>query len=146
MPVDKGDGVQKILDNIYKKSCRPKLIQPTFVIDYPTDYLPLAKRKEEGGNLVDAFQLVIAGIEVGKAFSELNDPLDQAERFKNQEEQRKAGDKEAQTRDDAFLEAMEYGMPPAGGVGIGIERLVLLFTNTHNVREVILFPTLRPKG
>ncbi|MEK7152062.1 MAG: lysine--tRNA ligase [Patescibacteria group bacterium] len=146
VPVDKGDGVQKILDNIYKKSCRPKLIQPTFVIDYPTDYLPLAKRKEEGGNLVDAFQLVIAGIEVGKAFSELNDPLDQAERFKNQEEQRKAGDKEAQTRDDAFLEAMEYGMPPAGGVGIGIERLVLLFTNTHNVREVILFPTLRPKG
>jgi len=146
VPMEKGDGAQKILDNIFKKACRPKIIQPTFVVDYPADYLPLAKRKEAGGDLVDAFQLVIAGIEVGKAFSELNDPLDQAERFKRQEEQKSAGDKEAQTRDEAFLEALEHGLPPAGGVGIGIERLVMLLTDAHNIREVILFPTLRPKS
>lgn len=141
------DPSEKIMDNIYKKLCRPKLIQPTFITDYPEHSLPLAKRK--GGTssgLVDAFQLVVGGIELVKAFSELNDPIDQAARFKMQEENRKAGDHEAQTSDAAFLEAMEYGMPPSGGVGIGIDRLAMLLTDTKNIREVILFPILRPKS
>lgn len=143
---DAGDGIQKILDNIYKKTCRPKLIQPTFVIDYPADYLPLAKRTEKNPNLVDAFQLVIGNVEIVKAFSELNDPIDQKGRFDEQEKNKAQGDKEAQTNDSEFVEALEYGMPPAGGVGIGIDRLVMLFTNSHNIREVILFPTLKPKS
>lgn len=140
------DSREKIMDNIYKKLCRPKLVQPTFIIDYPEHYLPLAKRKQGSPWLVDAFQLVAGGIELAKAFSELNDPIDQRGRFKKQEEDRKAGDQEAQTGDEAFLEAMEYGMPPSGGVGIGIDRLVMLLTDTKNIREVILFPTLRPKS
>lgn len=143
--VEKGAPREKILDDIYKKTCRPKLVQPTFIIDYPVNYLPLAKRSENDSTLVDAFQLVIGGIEAVKAFSELNDPIDQAQRFETQDERRKAGDREAQTSDQEFLEAMEYGMPPAGGVGIGIERLMLFFSGQHNIREVILFPTLRPR-
>src|SRR3989304_2904023 len=140
-----GDSFQTILDNIYKKSCRPKIIQPTFVIDYPADQLPLAKRKENNQNIVDAFQLIIGGVELVKAFSELNDPIDQRERFMTQEKVRQEGEKEAQRLDEEFLEALEYGMPPAGGVGIGIDRVTMLLTNTHNIREVIFFPTLRTK-
>jgi lysyl-tRNA synthetase class 2 len=140
IPVERGDGIPKIMDNIYKKYCRPKLIQPTFIIDYPADMLPLAKRKSDNPELVDAFQLVIGGTEMVKAFSELNDPLDQRERFEAQEKNKKMGDGEAQRLDEDFLEAMEYGMPPAAGVGIGIDRLVMLLTNTHNIRDVILFP------
>lgn len=143
--VGKGDSREKILDNIYKKTCRPKLIQPTFVEDYPVDYLPLAKRLADKPEVVDAFQLVVAGIELVKAFSELNDPLDQRERFASQEKMRQAGDEEAQLKDEAFLEALEYGMPPAGGVGIGIDRLVMLLTDTSNIKEVIFFPTMRRK-
>ncbi len=140
-----GDPVQKIIDNIYKKTCRPKIIQPTFIVDYPADYLPLAKKKDDNQALVDVFQLVVAGIEVVKAFSELNDPIDQRARFEKQEENKKQGDTEAQSTDEEFIEAMEYGMPPAGGVGVGIDRLVMLLTNTKNIKEVILFPTMRHK-
>ena len=144
--VDSGDGLDKILDNIYKKTCRPKLIQPTFIIDYPVNYLPLAKKKIGDETVVDAFQLVIGGTELVKAFSELNDPLDQRARFENQEKKKTEGDAEAQPLDEDFLEAMEYGIPPAGGVGIGIDRLTMLFTNMKNIKEVILFPTLKPKN
>lgn len=140
-----GDSVEKIMDNIYKKTCRPKLIQPTFIIDYPANYLPLAKRSKNNPKLVDAFQLVIGGLETVKAFTELNDPIDQSERFANQEKNKQMGDKEAQPNDKDFVEALEHGMPPAGGVGIGIDRLIMLLTDTKNIREVILFPTLRPK-
>ncbi len=140
-----GDPVQKIIDNIYKKTCRPKIVQPTFIVDYPADYLPLAKKKDDNQALVDVFQLVVAGIEVVKAFSELNDPIDQRARFEKQEENKKQGDTEAQSTDEEFIEAMEYGMPPAGGVGVGIDRLVMLLTNTKNIKEVILFPTMRHK-
>jgi len=136
---------EKIMDGIFKKLIRPKLIQPTFVIDYPVNYLPLAKKIEGSSTLVDAFQLYAGGLELGKAFSELNDPIDQAERFINQEKERAAGDTEAQPSDKEFIEAMEQGMPPAGGVGIGIDRLTIFLTNTPNIREVILFPTLRTK-
>lgn len=144
--VESGDSREKILDSIYKKTCRPKLIQPTFIIDYPANMFPLAKKVDGKDDLIDAFQLVVGGMEIVKAFSELNDPIDQAERFARQEKDREAGDKEAQKTDKTFLEALEHGMPPAGGVGIGIDRLVMLLTNQKNIREVILFPTLRPKG
>ncbi len=144
--VAESDGREKILDNIYKKHCRPKLIAPTFIIDYPSAMLPLAKKKAGEAGVVDAFQLVVGGVELVKAFSELNDPLDQRARFEAQMKMAKAGDDEAQQLDEEYLTAMEHGMPPAGGVGIGIDRLVMLLTNTKNIREVILFPTLRPKG
>jgi len=143
--VGKGDSREKIMDNIYKKTCRPKLIQPTFVVDYPISMLPLAKKKEGQEDIVDVFQLVISGVEVSKGFSELNDPIDQASRFAIQDKDKQEGDEEAQTSDKDFLEALEYGMPPSGGVGIGIERLIMLFTDTQNIREVILFPTLKTK-
>lgn len=143
--LEKGDNKNKILDKIYKKTCRSKLIQPTFIIDYPLDMLPLAKQKTGDEEIVDAFQLVVAGVELVKAFSELNDPIDQAKRFKAQEKDRDAGDDEAQETDVDYIEAMEYGLPPAGGVGIGIDRLMMVLTDTQNIREVIYFPTLRPR-
>lgn len=133
----------KELDLLYKRLCRPKLIEPTFITEYPEGMLPLAKRLREG--TVDAFQLVIGGYELVKAFSELNDPLDQRKRFEREAEKKAQGDTEAQVSDEDFLEALEYGMPPAGGVGIGVDRLTMLLTNTKNIREVIYFPTLRPK-
>lgn len=144
--IEKGDSMMKIMDTIYKRHIRPQLIQPVFITDYPVEYLPLAKRKDDNPRLVDAFQLVVGGVELVKAFSELNDPLDQRARFEEQEKNRGAGDKEAQQMDEDFLEALEHGMPPAGGVGIGIDRLMMLLLNVENIREVILFPTLRPKG
>lgn len=143
---EKGDSKAKLLDNIYKKAARPSLIQPTFIIDYPAEYLPLAKRSEKNPQFVEAFQLCIAGVEAVKAFSELNDPIDQRDRFMQQEKTKEEGEKDAQVLDEDFLEAMEHGMPPAGGVGIGIDRLVMLLTNTKNIKEVIFFPTARPKA
>jgi lysyl-tRNA synthetase class 2 len=143
--VNKADPLEKIIDNIYKKTARPKLIQPTFIVDYPVNMLPLAKRSEKDPNLVDAFQLIVGGIEIVKGFSELNDPIDQRARFEAQEANRKAGDTEAQAFDTDFVESLEYGMPPAGGVGVGIDRLVMLLLDMHNIKEVILFPTMRPK-
>lgn len=140
------DSAPKLIDAIFKKTVRPNLIQPTFLVDYPVDYLPLTKRKEDDPRLVDAFQFYAGGMELVKAFSELNDPLDQRERFTDQEKVMEAGEKDAQRLDEDFLEAMEHGIPPAGGVGIGIDRLVMLLTNTDNIKEVILFPTLRPKN
>jgi lysyl-tRNA synthetase class 2 len=130
---------------MYKKVSRPKIIQPTFITDYPVNMLPLAKRSEKDPSVVDVFQLVIGGMELVKAFSELNDPIDQRERFTKEEANAKAGDAEAQPNDEEFIEALEYGMPPAGGVGIGIDRLCMLLTNTKNIKEVILFPTMRPR-
>ena len=144
--VPAGAGREKLMDAIYKKVCRPKLIEPTFVTDYPVGYLPLAKRTEKNPDLVDAFQLIIGGIEIVKGYSELNDPLDQFERMKKEEDAKKSGDEEAQRLDTDFIEALEYGMPPAGGVGIGLDRLAMLFTDAENIREVLFFPTLKPKG
>lgn len=136
---------EKIMDNIFKKLCRPKIIQPTFVIDYPTGSSPLAKRKKDNRELIDRFQLIIGGMEIANGFSELNDPIDQKERFAEQDKARERGEKEISPSDEDYLEAMEYGMPPAAGWAIGIDRLVMLLTDTHNIREAILFPTLRPK-
>lgn len=143
--VSESDGKEKIADNIFKKICRPKIIQPTFIVDYPVELLPLAKSFEKNKETADAFQLVAGGLELVKAFSELNDPLQQKERFSREEEVRAKGDLEAGENDQDFLEAMEYGLPPAGGAGLGIDRLVMLLTNTKNIKEVIFFPTMRPK-
>ena len=140
------EGNEKILDSIYKKKLRPFLITPTFVIDYPALFSPLAKRKEEKPWLIDRFQLIIGGLEIANGFAELNDPLEQKERFTEQDKKRREGDLEAQGMDEEFVHALEYGMPPATGWGMGVDRFVMLMTNAKNIREVILFPTLRPKS
>ncbi len=142
---DVSEAGEKILDNIYKKLCRPKLTQPTFIVDYPVAFNPFAKRREDKPELIDRFQLVIAGMEIVNAFSELNDPLDQRARYQEQDKKKKAGEGEISPSDEVYLEALEYGLPPAGGVGIGIDRLVMLVTDCPNIREVIYFPTLKPK-
>jgi lysyl-tRNA synthetase class 2 len=136
---------EKILDNVYKKTCRPKLIQPTFIIDYPVSFNPFAKRKEGDATLIDRFQLLAGGLELVNAFSELNDPVDQMIRYKEQDKKGAEGEVEISPSDIEYVEAMEYGMPPNGGIGIGIDRVAMLFTDSKNIREVILFPTLRPK-
>lgn len=137
----------KIADEIYKKICRPHLIQPTFVINHPLDISPLAKKSEKSEKLgeVRRFQLIVGGSEVANGFAELNDPLDQRERFEEQEKMLEQGEEEAHKIDEEYLEALEYGMPPAAGLGIGIDRLAMLFTDAKNIREVVLFPTMRPK-
>jgi len=139
------DSKGKIADKIFAKVCRPKLINPTFVMNYPVEIFPLAKRSEKNPGMVIAFQLIAGGIELVKAFNELNDPIDQRERFKKELENKEKGDYEAQPMDEEFIEALEYGMPPAAGFGIGIDRLVMLLTNTDNVKEIILFPTMKPR-
>lgn len=143
--VDRDEALEKVLDNIYKKVARPKLIQPTFIIDYPVSFNPFAKRKENDKTLIDRFQLVMGGAELVNAFSELNNPLDQKERYLDQDKKGEKGEKEISPSDQEYLEAMEYGMPPNGGIGIGIDRLVMLLTDTKNIKEVILFPTLKPR-
>lgn len=143
--VDKTFNRGKTLDAIFKDLVRPNIIKPTFVIDYPIELSPLAKKKEDNPKYVERFQLLAAGTELCNAFSELNDPLDQKERFEAQEKMRKAGDKEAQRIDKDYVEAMMYGMPPTAGIGIGIDRLATMLCGVHNVKEVILFPTLKPK-
>lgn len=135
----------KVLDEIIKKVVRPRIIQPTFLIDYPLELSPLAKQKPNDPRYVERFQLLAGGLELTNAYSELNDPLEQRLRFKSQEQMRKKGDEEAQQIDEDFIEALEYGMPPTAGFGLGIDRLVALLTNTHNIKEVIFFPTLRPE-
>src|SRR5262249_28216248 len=120
-----------------------KIKGPVFIYDYPADLLPLAKRKPDNPSVVEGFQPYAAGIELGKAFTELNARLDQRARFEDQARQRERGDEEAQMLDEDYLEALEVGMPPTGGFGGGIERLVMLLTNQDSIRDVILFPTLR---
>ena len=142
--VEDFESKEKIMDNIFKK-IRPKIIQPTFIVDYPAEFSPLAKRKEDNNKLIDRFQLIISGMEIVNGFSELNDPFGQRERFKEQDKARAMGEKNVSPSDEDYLEAMEYGMPPAAGMGIGIDRLIMLFADVSNIKEVIFFPTLRPE-
>jgi len=137
------DGAE--IEEAFKKEVIPKIIEPTFIIKYPRVISPLAKSCEDDRSFTERFQLIIEGVEVVNGFSELNDPVEQRERMEEQEKMFRAGDKEASRLDEEFLEALEYGMPPAAGLGIGIDRLVALITKSHNIKEVIAFPTLRPK-
>ena len=143
--VDIPEGADKpnIADEIYKKYCRPKLIQPTFVIHHPKGFQPLAKSFDK--DKLASFALVVSGVEVVNAFSELNDPIEQEERLKNQEKLFSGGFEEAQRSDDDFIEALEYGMPPAAGFGMGIDRIVSIITNSSSLREVILFPLMKDR-
>jgi lysyl-tRNA synthetase class 2 len=143
--VKKGSGKAEVADEIYKKYCRPKIWQPTFIIHYPAGFQPLAKALEDDPKKLANFQLVVAGWELTNAFSELNDPMEQKERFKEQEKFFKQGLEEAQRLDEDFIEALEYGMPPAAGFGMGIDRLTALLTDSHSLREIILFPLMRKK-
>ena len=135
----------KQIDELFKEYVEPKLIQPTFILDYPLDISPLAKKKPGAPHLVERFEFFVGGLECGNAFSELNDPLDQRERFEMQRQQLQDGDEEAHPMDEDWILALEYGMPPTGGLGFGIDRMAMLFTDNSSIREVILFPALRPK-
>ncbi len=142
--VQPSDGFGQIVDAILKKYVMQRTVQPTFIIEYPVELSPLAKRQPGNPSITDRFQPVIAGMEMGNAFSELNNPIDQRQRFEDQARRAARGDEEAMPYDEDFVTALEYGMPPAGGVGIGIDRLVMLLTDQHSIRDVILFPTMRP--
>jgi lysyl-tRNA synthetase class 2 len=141
-----GQDSGKVITKLFDVLVEPKLEQPTFITHYPLDVSPLSRRNQVDPSLVDRFELFIAGYEIANGFSELNDPVDQKERFLQQVEARKAGDEEAHFMDEDYIRALEYGMPPAAGEGVGIDRLVMLFTDLPSIREVILFPHLRPES
>jgi lysyl-tRNA synthetase, class II len=143
--IPNGSSMGKILDEIFKEKVEPFLIQPTFITDHPVELSPLAKRKADNPALVERFELFISSREIANAFSELNDPFDQRERFVEQVKAKQAGDEEAHEMDEDFIRALEIGMPPAAGEGIGIDRLVMLLTNSHSIRDVVLFPQLKPE-
>jgi len=144
LEIPPGAGVGKLIALLFEHFVEPKLIQPTFVTDFPKEISPLAKAKPGNPLLADRFELFIAGYEFGNAFSELNDPVDQRARLEAQAALRAQGDEEANVVDEDFLEALEYGMPPMGGLGIGIDRMVMLLTENDSIKEVILFPQMKP--
>ena len=137
-------GQGKLINELYDRFVEQHLIQPTFITDYPIETSPLAKKKRNDPKLVERFEVIVAGMEMANAFSELNDPIDQKQRFEKQMELKKAGDEETESMDEDYVRALEYGMPPTGGLGIGIDRLIMLMTDSHSIREVLLFPHMRP--
>ena len=143
--VTKTGQLGKVITKLFDTLVEPKLIQPTFITDYPAEVSPLSRRNDQKPDLTERFELFIAGREIANGFSELNDPVDQRQRFKQQVKGREAGDEEAHRMDDDYIEALEYGMPPTAGEGIGIDRLVMLLTDAASIREVILFPHMKRK-
>jgi lysyl-tRNA synthetase class 2 len=140
-----GEVAGKLVAEIFEAVAEEKLVQPTYIVDYPAEISPLSKTKPDDPGTADRFELFIGGMEVANGFSELNDPDEQAEKFRAQVAQRASGDDEAMLYDEDYVEALSYGMPPTAGEGIGIDRLAMLFTNSHSIRDVILFPLMRPK-
>jgi lysyl-tRNA synthetase class 2 len=143
--IEKVKGTGPIIDEIFSQLVEPRLIQPTFITDYPLEMSPLAKKHRQHPDLVERFEVIIGGHEICNAFSELNDPIDQRQRFVEQMNLRAKGDEEAQILDEDYLKALEYGMPPTAGLGIGIDRLVMLLTNRDSIRDVIFFPQMKPE-
>ena len=144
--VDKNLSLGKLYEELFDLFVEKKLIDPTYIIDYPIEISPLARRNEENPNIAERFELFIAGREVANGFNELNDPLDQYERFLKQIEAKNAGDDEACEMDEDYVKALGYGLPPTAGEGLGIDRLVMLLANEQSIRDVILFPAMKPLG
>ena len=145
VPMDDTMGKGKLIDQIFGEKCEPELIQPTFIMDYPIEMSPLAKKHRSQPGLVERFEAICNRKEIANSFSELNDPIDQRERFEEQLELGKRGDEEAMTLDEDFLRALEYGMPPTAGLGIGIDRLSMIMTNSPSIQDVLFFPQMKPE-
>ena len=143
--IDENWGLGKIIMEIFEQQVEAKLDQPTFITEYPTEVSTLARRNELTPDVTDRFELIIGGRELANGFSELNDPEDQAERFAIQVQDKESGDKEAMHFDEDYINALEYGLPPTAGEGIGIDRLVMLFTDSPSIKDVLLFPHMRPE-
>ena len=143
--IDDSMGKGKLIDEIFGEHCEPKLIQPTFITDYPVEMSPLAKKHRDKEGLVERFEAICNGKEICNAFSELNDPIDQRQRFEGQLELGKRGDDEAMMLDEDFLRALEYGMPPTAGLGVGIDRLSMIMTNSNSIQDVLFFPQMKPE-
>jgi lysyl-tRNA synthetase, class II len=146
LEVPKGGGAGKIATEIFERLWEDSMIQPTYVYDFPTEVSPLAKQRDDDPETVERFELYIGGFEVANGFSELNDPAEQRRRFEEQLAQRAAGDTEAHQMDEDYVRALEFGLPPTGGVGVGIDRFAMLLTNSPSIRDVILFPLMRPRS
>ena len=145
VPIDETMGKGKLIDEIFGEKCEPKLIQPTYITDYPVEMSPLAKKHRSIEGLAERFEAIINGKEICNAFSELNDPIDQRKRFEDQLELGRRGDEEAMTLDEDFLRSIEYGMPPTAGLGVGIDRLTMIMTNQPSIQDVIFFPQMKPE-
>jgi lysyl-tRNA synthetase class 2 len=136
----------QLLGEIFERVAEPHLTDPTFIIEHPTELSPLSKQKPDDPRFVERFELFIASMEIANAFSELNDPVEQRRRFEQQMRQRAGGDDEAMVMDEDYIRALSYGMPPTAGEGVGIDRVVMLLTNRHSIRDVLLFPHMRPEA
>jgi lysyl-tRNA synthetase class 2 len=143
--VEESWGIGKIIMEIFEAVAEDKLIQPTFIVDYPKEVSPLSKSKKDNPEITERFELFVAGFELANGFNELNDPIDQKERFEKQVKDRESGDEEAGMMDKDYIRALEYGLPPTAGEGLGLDRLVMLLTNSSTIREVILFPHMKPE-